>query len=36
LKEKVKPGVFLTTDWEVPSEMPPENMRLVMNTIFKH
>jgi uroporphyrinogen decarboxylase len=34
LKVKPKPGVFLTTDWEVPSEMPPDNMHLVMNTIF--
>jgi uroporphyrinogen-III decarboxylase len=36
LKEKANPGVFLTTDWEVPSEMPPDNMHLVMKTIFKH
>jgi uroporphyrinogen-III decarboxylase len=34
LKENAKSGVFLTTDWEVPLEMPPDNMHLVMNTIF--
>jgi hypothetical protein len=36
LKENAKPGVFLTTDWEVPLEMPPDNMHLVMDTIYKH
>jgi uroporphyrinogen-III decarboxylase len=33
LKGDVERGVFLTTDWEVPPETPPENIRLVMNMI---
>ncbi|MCJ7605348.1 MAG: hypothetical protein MUO19_04845, partial [Dehalococcoidales bacterium] len=28
-----EPGVFLTTDWEVPVDMPPENLRIIMNLI---
>lgn len=27
------PGVFLTTDWEVPADIPPENIRAIMNLI---
>ena len=27
------PGIFLTTDWEVPPETPPDNFHLLMNTI---
>ncbi len=30
---KNKPGVFLTTDWEVPPDTPPDNMHLVMNMV---
>ena len=33
LKGGFEPGVFLTTDWEVPPDTPPENIHLVMNTI---
>ena len=33
---KIEPGVFLTTDWEVPSDTPPEHIHLVMNMISKH
>ncbi len=36
LPERVGPGIFLTTDWEVPAETPPENINLVMNMISKH
>jgi len=36
LPEKDEPGVFLTTDREVPPETPPDNIRLVMNMISKH
>jgi|GEM_PF-1803826 len=32
---KVEPGVFLTTDWEVPAPTPPENIHLIMNMISK-
>jgi uroporphyrinogen-III decarboxylase len=28
-------GVFLTTDWEVPPDTPPDNVHLIMNTISK-
>jgi hypothetical protein len=27
------PGAFLTTDWEVPADTPPDNLHLLMNTI---
>ena len=30
-----EPGVFLTTDWEVLPDTPPENVRLVMNMITR-
>jgi len=33
ISERVEPGVFLTTDWEVPPETPPENIQLVMRSI---
>lgn len=33
ISERVEPGVFLTTDWEVPPETPPENIQSVMRTI---
>jgi len=36
LPGKIEPGVFLTTDWEVPPETPPDNMHLVMKMISKH
>jgi uroporphyrinogen-III decarboxylase len=36
LPERIEPGVFLTTDWEVPPETPPDNVHLVMNMISKH
>ncbi len=36
LPEKIEPGVFLTTDGEVPPETPPDNIHLVMNTVLKH
>ncbi len=29
-------GVFLTTDWELPSETPPDNVHLVMKMISKY
>jgi len=32
-KDGFEPGVFLTTDWEVPPETPPENIRLVMDIV---
>jgi uroporphyrinogen-III decarboxylase len=32
-KDGFEPGVFLTTDWEVPPETPPENIRLVIDII---
>jgi uroporphyrinogen-III decarboxylase len=35
LPERIEPGVFLTTDWEVPPETPPDNLHLVMNMISK-
>jgi uroporphyrinogen decarboxylase len=35
LSEKIEPGVFLTTDWEVPPETPPDNIHLLMNMISK-
>ncbi len=31
--KKIEPGVFLTTDWEVPPETPPDNIHLLMNMI---
>ena len=33
LKGDIKSGVFLTTDWEVPPETPPDNIHLTMNMI---
>jgi uroporphyrinogen decarboxylase len=36
LPERTEPGVFLTTDWEVPPETPPDNVHLVMNMISKN
>jgi uroporphyrinogen decarboxylase len=36
LPGKIESGVFLTTDWEVPLDTPPENIHLVMNMISKH
>jgi len=33
LEGNVEPGVFLTTDWEVPPDTPPENIHLAMNMI---
>lgn len=32
---KFERGVFLTTDWEVPADTPPDNMHLAMNRIAK-
>jgi len=36
LPERTEPGVFLTTDWELSPETPPDNVHLVMNMICKH
>jgi uroporphyrinogen-III decarboxylase len=36
LSEITGPGVFLTTDWELPPETPPDNIHLLMNMICKH
>jgi len=36
LPGKIEPGVFLTTDWEVPPDAPPDNIHLVMNMVSKH
>ena len=33
LPEAIEPGIFLTTDWEVPPETPPDNIHLIMNMI---
>ena len=33
LSGSIIPGVFLTTDWEVPSDIPPENFHLVMDMV---
>lgn len=33
LKGGIAPGIFLTTDWEVPPDTPPDNIHLVMNMI---
>jgi uroporphyrinogen-III decarboxylase len=33
MPDKIEPGVFLTTDGEVPAETPPENIQLIMNLI---
>ncbi len=35
LLKKIEPGVFLTTDWEVPPETPTDNIHLVMNMISR-
>jgi uroporphyrinogen-III decarboxylase len=29
----IAPGVFLTTDWEVPADTPPDNIHLIMNML---
>jgi uroporphyrinogen-III decarboxylase len=36
LPERVGTGVFITTDWEVPPETPPDNIHLVMRMISGH
>jgi uroporphyrinogen-III decarboxylase len=36
LKTGIEPGTFLTTDWEVPPDTPPENLHLVMDMIARH
>lgn len=36
LKTGIEPGTFLTTDWEVPPETPPENLHLVRAMIAGH
>jgi uroporphyrinogen-III decarboxylase len=36
LPEITGPGVFLTTDWELPPETPPDNVHLLMNMICQH
>jgi uroporphyrinogen-III decarboxylase len=36
LPERVEPGVFLTTDWEVPPETSPDNILLVMKMMSKN
>lgn len=33
LPENIEPGIFLTTDWEVPPDTPPDNIHLIMNMI---
>ena len=33
LSEDIRSGIFLTTDWEVPPETPPDNIHLIMNMI---
>ena len=33
LKGDIKSGIFLTTDWEVPLDTPPDNIHLIMNMI---
>jgi hypothetical protein len=35
LPETSEPGVFLTTDWELPPETPPDNVHLLMNMMRK-
>lgn len=35
LTGRIERGVFLTTDWEVPADTPPDNIRLLMNMISK-
>jgi uroporphyrinogen-III decarboxylase len=35
IPEKIEPGVFLTTDWEVPAGTSPESINLVMKMISK-
>ena len=35
LPGKIESGVFLTTDWEVPPDTPPDHIHLVMNMISK-
>jgi uroporphyrinogen-III decarboxylase len=36
LSGKIEPGVFLTTDWEVPAGTEPDNIHLVMNMVSGH
>jgi uroporphyrinogen-III decarboxylase len=36
LPEHTETGVFITTDWEVPPETPPDNIHLVMRMISRH
>jgi uroporphyrinogen-III decarboxylase len=35
IPEKIEPGVFLTTDGEVPAGTAPENIQLIMNSISR-
>ncbi|MBN1161149.1 MAG: hypothetical protein JXA17_04300 [Dehalococcoidales bacterium] len=35
LTENPGPGVFLTTEWELPPDTPPDNVHLVMNMLSK-
>lgn len=35
LPAKIERGVFLTTDWEVPADTPPDNIHLLVNMISK-
>jgi uroporphyrinogen-III decarboxylase len=35
LSEQIEPGVFLTTEWEVPPETPPDSIHAVMNLISR-
>jgi uroporphyrinogen-III decarboxylase len=35
LPTKIERGVFLTTDWEVPADTPPDNIHLFMNMLSK-
>jgi uroporphyrinogen-III decarboxylase len=35
LPTKIERGVFLTTDWEVPADTPPDNIHLLMNRLGK-
>jgi uroporphyrinogen decarboxylase len=36
LPERIEPGVFLTTDGELPLETPPDNIHLLMKMISQH
>jgi uroporphyrinogen-III decarboxylase len=35
LPKKIERGVFLTTDWEVPADTPPDNIHLLMSMLGK-